>query len=444
MCSFLFTNKKVTDVKYANFYQKFRGPDNTNIVQDTENGFTFVHNLLSITGDRTNQPFSKDNVVCMFNGEIYNHLDFGDYKTDGECLIDLYLEFGDAFTTKLDGEFAIVLFDYRKGKLLLSTDVFATKPIWVSFTNDLFGVSSYHSALNRLDFAEIKKIEANTTEVYSFDNFNLINKFEIKKFDLNQHKRSYQDWILAFEKSIAKRTQNTREKIYIGLSSGYDSGAIAKELNMQNVTFKAFSIIGKENEDIIRERCNLLKDTEIIRLDDKQYSETKTFLSKYCEDYNHNNYRVLDDKACQGLGYISSLAQKENYKIYFSGQGADEIISDYGWGGSKIYPHSQFGGLFPNDLKELFPWNSFYNGTQTDYINKEECVAGCYGMETRYPFLDVELVQEFLWLTADLKNKSYKSCLKEYLSFKDFPFDENAKCGFNPISTSYQPIKLRS
>lgn len=444
MCSFLFTNKKVTDVGYANFYQKFRGPDDTNIVQDTENGFTFVHNLLSITGDKTNQPFSKDDVVCMFNGEIYNHLDFGDYKTDGECLIDLYLEFGDSFTTKLDGEFAIVLFDYRKGKLLLSTDVFATKPIWVSFTNNLFGVSSYYSALNRLDFAEIKKIEANTTEVYSFDNFDLINKFEIKKFDLNQHKRSYQDWILAFEKSIAKRTQNTREKIYIGLSSGYDSGAIAKELNMQNVTFKAFSIIGKENEDIIRERCSLLKDTEIIRLDDKQYSETKTFLSKYCEDYNHNNYRVLDDKACQGLGYISSLAQKENYKIYFSGQGADEIISDYGWGGSKIYPHSQFGGLFPNNLKELFPWNSFYNGTQTDYINKEECVAGCYGMETRYPFLDVELVQEFLWLTADLKNKSYKSCLKEYLSFKDFPFDENAKCGFNPISTSYQPIKLRS
>ena len=444
MCSFLFTNKKVTDVGYANFYQKFRGPDDTNIVQDTENGFTFVHNLLSITGDKTNQPFSKDDVVCMFNGEIYNHLDFGDYKTDGECLIDLYLEFGDSFTTKLDGEFAIVLFDYRKGKLLLSTDVFATKPIWVSFTNNLFGVSSYYSALNRLDFGEIKKIEANTTEVYSFNNFDLINKFEIKKFDLNQHKHSYQDWILAFEKSIAKRTQNTREKIYIGLSSGYDSGAIAKELNTQNVTFKAFSIIGKENEDIIRERCSLLKDTEIIRLDDKQYSETKTFLSKYCEDYNHNNYRVLDDKACQGLGYISSLAQKENYKIYFSGQGADEIISDYGWGGSKIYPHSQFGGLFPNNLKELFPWNSFYNGTQTDYINKEECVAGCYGMETRYPFLDVELVQEFLWLTADLKNKSYKSCLKEYLSFKDFPFDENAKCGFNPISTSYQPIKLRS
>ena len=149
-------------------------------------------------------------------------------------------------------------------------------------------------------------------------------------------------------------------------------------------------------------------------MSDSQYNETKLFLNQNCEDYNYKNYRVLDDKACQGLGYISKLAQKENYKIYLSGQGADEIISDYGWGGFKIYPHSQFGGLFPKNLTQVFPWKSFFSGTQIDYINKEECVAGCYGMETRYPFLDVELVQEFLWLTSELKNKSYKSCIKEY------------------------------
>ena len=151
---------------------------------------------------------------------------------------------------------------------------------------------------------------------------------------------------------------------------------------------------------------------------------------------------MLNDKACQGLGHISRLAQKENYKIYLSGQGADEIISNYGWGGIKIYPHSQFGGLFPKNLEKIFPWESFYGGTQIDYINKEECVAGGYGMETRYPFLDVDLVQEFLWLSSELKNKSYKSCIKEYLLFKDFPFDENSKCGFDPIKNSYQPIKL--
>ena len=445
MCSFLFTNKEVKDISYVNFYQKFRGPDDTNIIKDIENGFTFIHNLLSITGDKVIQPFTKSNIICMFNGEIYNHLDFGNYKTDGECLIDLYLEYGEFFTKKLDGEFAIVLIDYNKNKFIVSTDIFSTKPIWLSFQQDKLGVASYRSTLERLDFPnEIKKIEANTTEIYSFKDFSLLNKFKIKNFDLNQHKDSYFDWINAFKKSIEKRTKNTKEKIYIGLSSGYDSGAIAKELNNQNISFKAFSILGKENKDIIKKRCKLLKNTEIIKMDDFKYNKIKSFLSYNCEDYNYKNYRVLNDKACQGLGYISYLAQKENYKIYLSGQGADEIISDYGWKGTKIYPHSQFGGLFPKKLEQIFPWESFFNGTQIDYINKEECIAGCYGMETRYPFLDTELVQEFLWLTPDLKNKSYKSCIKEYLSYNNFPFDKNSKCGFDPLLNSYQPIKLKN
>ena len=34
----------------------------------------------------------------------------------------------------------------------------------------------------------------------------------------------------------------------------------------------------------------------------------------------------------------------------------------------------------PENLEEIFPWESFYGGTQVDYINKEEGVAGCYGM----------------------------------------------------------------
>ena len=38
------------------------------------------------------------------------------------------------------------------------------------------------------------------------------------------------------------------------------------------------------------------------------------------------------------------------------------------------------------------------------YIAKEEYVAGAFGIETRYPFLDVQVVQEFLWLLPELKN----------------------------------------
>ena len=47
-----------------------------------------------MTGDFTKQPFCEDNIVCLYNGEIYNYKEFGDYKSDGLCLIDLYKEHG--------------------------------------------------------------------------------------------------------------------------------------------------------------------------------------------------------------------------------------------------------------------------------------------------------------------------------------------------------------
>jgi hypothetical protein len=59
-----------------------------------------------------------------------------------------------------------------------------------------------------------------------------------------------------------------------------------------------------------------------------------------------------------------------------------------------MYPHSSFGGWFPQDLGVLFPWGSFFLDTQRDYLMKEELVAGAHGIETRYPFLDPRVVQE--------------------------------------------------
>ena len=134
-----------------------------------------------------------------------------------------------------------------------------------------------------------------------------------------------------------------------------------------------------------------------------------------------------------GLSAICHRANKESMRIYFSGQGADEIISDYGFGGKKIYKHSEFGGMFPANLNGFFPWHSFYDGTQIQYLNKEEYVAGHFGIETRYPFLDRQLVQEFLWLSHDLKNSKYKSALDEYLLINEFPYQPQEKRGFHVI-----------
>ena len=114
MCSILFTNKKIKEFEKTNYFMKFRGPDETKIIEDESNGFTFIHNLLSITGDFTPQPFIEDGIVFLFNGEIYNFRDFGDYSSDGYCIIDLYKQYGVEFVKKLDGEFAILLLDFEK------------------------------------------------------------------------------------------------------------------------------------------------------------------------------------------------------------------------------------------------------------------------------------------------------------------------------------------
>ncbi|MBT6917325.1 MAG: hypothetical protein HOA37_08625, partial [Flavobacteriales bacterium] len=75
-------------------YLKFRGPDQTNQVE--VNGVNFVHTLLSMTGPPTAQPFvSEDqNRVAFFNGEIYNYQEFGDFESDGECLLAVYEKYG--------------------------------------------------------------------------------------------------------------------------------------------------------------------------------------------------------------------------------------------------------------------------------------------------------------------------------------------------------------
>jgi asparagine synthase (glutamine-hydrolysing) len=239
------------------------------------------------------------------------------------------------------------------------------------------------------------------------------------EWDFTQHKDSYDDWIKAFEKAVQKRAT---PRCFIGLSSGYDSGAISYALMKQNEDFKAFSILNNENVNVIMKRAKYcyefdkieVKDDDLLRdVEDIEYIRA-------CEK------SVKEDTASLGLAAICKQAKREGRKVYLSGQGADEIIGDY-----KLYPkQSAFKGVFPEELKE---WESFSGGLQRDYIHKEEHVAGAYSIETRYPFLDTDVVQEFLWLKPELKNRNYKAPIYEYLMRNNVTFDEKVKRGFNPL-----------
>src|SRR5260221_3447661 len=239
MCGFLVYKKAGN-----NYFIQKRGQDFTNEVRI--NGFTFIHNLLSITGDFSPQPYIDGNIVCLYNGEIYNHKYV---KSDGENLIPLYKKYGTDFPKCLDGEWAIALYDFDKKLAVFATDLFATKPIW---RNGL-EAGSYESGVGG------KKIPANTIEVVHFDGKE--ESIYIYDWDLNQYKNNYDDWIHAFERAIKKRAT---PGCFIGLSSGYDSGAIACELLKQKTDFKAYILQGKEDPKILEERKKLLSNFEYI------------------------------------------------------------------------------------------------------------------------------------------------------------------------------------
>jgi asparagine synthetase B (glutamine-hydrolysing) len=152
-------------------------------------------------------------------------------------------------------------------------------------------------------------------------------------------------------------------------------------------------------------------------------------ISSSATDYKER-WNLCDDRGSAWISFICSHAIKEDRKIYLSGSGADEIFSDYGFNGRKFAQHSNFGGLFPNDLKTIFPWNSFYKSSQESYLAKEEYTSGIYGIETRYPFLDKKVVQEFLLLDNRLKNSQYKSVLDNYFMKNNFSFSRGQKIGF--------------
>ena len=479
MCGILFTNKDICNVDHIIQFLKNRGPDNTSLINLY--GHNFLHVLLSMTGkDFTIQPFIYNNeeIVILFNGEIYNFKDFGDFNSDGECIIEAYRKYNDDFVKYLDGEFAIILFDKRRDIIIFTTDVFAIKPLWYSIEDGFIGVSSYASCLTRLDFKNINEVEPNTTYFINMNNYSIIKKNTVYDFDLAQFKITFDDWNTAFENSILKRAQNIKHNIFVGLSSGYDSGAIACVLNKYNIDFKAYTICGSENMDVLNQRLNIHKHNLIIDISADKFQKVKTYLKENCEQYNMlidndeeknmnlwidkmncaiernaltneitniqnkiNAYKnaldkskiksVTDDNGSIGLGTICEYARPNDELIYLTGSGADETISDYGWKGVRHYRHSTIGGYFPEDLKSVFPWRNFFGNTQRAYLRKEEYVAGTFGIEGRYPFLDKQLVQEFLWLIPELKNKYYKAPIHNYMLINNYPFAINEKVGFN-------------
>ena len=239
MCSFLIFNYLLSksDITKYNKNLKFRGPDYTNIINPSylSTVYTFIHNLLNITGDITYQPFKKGDIISK---------DFGDFSSDGECIIEAYQKYGYNFCKHLNGEFAIVLFDFNKKIFIMSTDAFSTKPLYYNINYTFLGISTYKSGLMTNKFEkEPIKLCPNTCLIYNLEDLTQINEIRLIDYNLEQTISNFNSWELAFINSIKIRSYNTKYPVFVCMSSGYDSGLICAVLNLLNIPYYTYTII---------------------------------------------------------------------------------------------------------------------------------------------------------------------------------------------------------
>ena len=437
MCGIIVSNLNVPEKSY-NLIQN-RGPDS--ISKITYNDIHFIHFLLHLTGEKTLQPIIDNDIVCIFNGEIYNYRDIlPNAKSDVYSIIEAYKKYGNNFVKYLDGEFTIVLFDFKKNLLFICSDVFKTKPLFYNIDKDIV-IASYESVCKSIKQNDYTQIEPNKVMVFDLNNKILIDSYTIYDFDLMQYKDSYDDFYNALEKSILKRYPENSKPL-ISLSSGNDSGVIACCLNKYRKEALYMSFPKNEDTTVILERKKILGVSHILlNLEDYEKGNWIHYLNNNCEPFNWDwSYHPNLNSIVNGFHMGSMLGKckiidfakqfDSNIRVLYSGIGADEIMAHnnyYACGYGNV-------NVFPENLKEVFPWTNFFEGTMKNYLKGDEYVGGSFSYETRYPFCDKDLFQEFLWLKPELKNDfngtNYKPALTSYLDKEKFPYHLK-KYGFN-------------
>jgi len=135
-----------------------RGPDGEGLHLDGPVGLG--HRRLSIIdlSEAASEPMTNEDgsLWLVFNGEIYNFRELrrsleGRHRFksqgDGEVILHLYAEKGDAAVAELDGMFAFALWDVRQRRLLLARDRTGKKPLYYHDGPGVFAFASEAKAL---------------------------------------------------------------------------------------------------------------------------------------------------------------------------------------------------------------------------------------------------------------------------------------------------------
>ena len=341
-----------------------RGPDDhgTFLASEISLGMCRLA-IVEISSGR--QPASDEHsrIHLVFNGEIYNYQLLRDelsregvqFQTSSEVevIIRAFLQYGISFIDKLNGMFAIALFDSRSNELFLIRDRMGKKPLWISEYTD--GSLLFASEVRALMIARSDRTLRTEmiTEVmqYGFINapnsaFNEISQVPpgsylhwkksgsqiIKYWTPTFHpkkKISYQDALeqtKSLIESAVKRRLISERPIGSFLSGGYDSTVVTAYMTKHSTEKVQTYSIGFDRENFneahhakrISEYLGTNHHEEILSPDPSLVVETIS--------------RVLDLPFADSSilpTYLLSKFARNDLVVALSGDGGDEIFGGY-------------------------------------------------------------------------------------------------------------------
>lgn len=351
-----------------------RGPDEESFYHSI--GYHIGFRRLSINDvDGGSQPlFNKDkSVVLFYNGEIYNspqlRLDLQkkgyQFKTrsDGEVICYLYEEYGDHLFSKLDGMFAIALWNEKKRELMLARDFPGEKPLYYSclseteivFASELKSIVHFpkldltfnyqgiwdlptflwipepdtiYKNIRALMPGHILKINENKTVIKSFIDNSCETITNLSDNDLLKETRSI------VEMSIKSRLLSD-VKVGSFLSGGLDSSIVSSIAAKHLPSLSTFTIGFDDILDPYHGTADESKEAEELAriINTKHYTihaNSKMIQNCFNEfvDFSDQPFGVSSG---MGILLVSKAAKELGVKVLLSGDGADECFGGYSW-----------------------------------------------------------------------------------------------------------------
>jgi asparagine synthase (glutamine-hydrolysing) len=136
-----------TDLRQMLALLRHRGPDEFGILLDREAGLGNARlSIIDLSGG--SQPIANEDesLWIVFNGEIFNYVELRPelearghrFRTssDTEVILHLYEEYGPACLEKMNGQFAIAIWDRHRRRLFLARDRLGIRPLFYTHTDD--------------------------------------------------------------------------------------------------------------------------------------------------------------------------------------------------------------------------------------------------------------------------------------------------------------------